>query len=346
MNLLNMAPDRSLGVLADFADRNGLDSYRTDQIHRWLWRRPVDSWSDATNIPAGTAEILNAEFALPRLELVSRQESSDGTTKFLWGLHDGERVESVLIPEGRRRTLCISSQVGCAFGCVFCATGTMGLIRNLDPWEIAGQVRELLVQGAARPSNIVFMGMGEPLHNWESVDTALSIFNARLGFGIGARSITVSTVGLVPRLADLAARPEQFGLAISLHAPTTAKRRRLLPVERKYPIPDLLKALQQFKRRVTFEYVMIDGVNDLDEDARDLAEIARPLGAMVNLIPLHPGGAADYSGSSTSRRRDFAKILTSFGVKAIVRRSRGLDIAAACGQLRVSLERDGHIGAE
>lgn len=346
MNLLNMAPDRSLGVLADFADRNGLHSYRTDQIHRWLWRRPVDSWSDASNIPAGTAEILNAEFALPRLELVSRQESSDGTTKFLWGLHDGERVESVLIPEGRRRTLCISSQVGCAFGCVFCATGTMGLIRNLDPWEIAGQVRELLVQGAARPSNIVFMGMGEPLHNWESVDTALSIFNARLGFGIGARSITVSTVGLVPRLADLAARPEQFGLAISLHAPTTAKRSRLLPVERKYPIPDLLKALQQFKRRVTFEYVMIDGVNDLDEDARDLAEIARPLGAMVNLIPLHPGGAADYSGSSISRRQDFAKILTSFGVKAIVRRSRGLDIDAACGQLRVSLERDGHIGAE
>jgi 23S rRNA (adenine2503-C2)-methyltransferase len=289
---------------------------------------------------------LAAEHPIPRPELAARQESTDGTTKFLWRLPDGAAIESVLIPEGKRRTLCVSSQAGCALGCVFCATGRMGFGRHLEPWEIAAQVREpMLLPPASRPTNVVFMGMGEPLHNWAAVDVALSILNDPLGFGIGARHITVSTVGLVPGLKRLAARPEQFKVAWSLHSPVSERRATMMPVERKYPLRDVVQALRAFDRRVTFEYVMIRGANDRFEDARELAALARELGAHVNLLPLHPGGAP---GLEPTRRADiqaFAEELRRLGANATVRRSRGLDIAAACGQLRVAVERGG-VGAQ
>jgi 23S rRNA (adenine2503-C2)-methyltransferase len=281
------------------------------------------------------------------MELIRKQISTDGTVKFLWGLGDGEAIESVWIPEGRRRTLCISSQVGCALGCVFCATGRMGFRRHLEPWEIAGQVREMLLDPSlGKPTNVVFMGMGEPLHNWSAVDVALTILNHPAGLGLGARHITISTVGLLPGLARLAARPEQFRLAISLHAPTSIRRRALMPVEKKYPLADLMAALRQFKRRVTFEYVVISGMNDAEEDALALAELARPLGALVNLLPLHPGGAPDLVPAPQAGVRRFAALLRERGVSASVRRSRGLDISAACGQLRVETERARQIGAD
>lgn len=248
----------------------------------------------------------------------------------------------MLIPEGKRRTLCISSQVGCAYGCVFCATGRMGFGRHLETWEIAAQVRELALDpDLGLPTNVVFMGMGEPLHNWEAVDRGLTILNDPLGFGIGARHITVSTVGIVPNLARLAARPEQFRLALSLHAASSARRREIMPVEKKYGLDQVMRALEAFSRRVTFEYVMIKGVNDRLEDADDLAVRARKLGAMVNLLPLHPGGAPGYTPTTTAEIRKFAARLKAAGVSVTVRRSRGLDIDAACGQLRTAtLERD------
>jgi 23S rRNA (adenine2503-C2)-methyltransferase len=190
---------------------------------------------------------------------------------------------------------------------------------------------------------VVFMGMGEPLHNWRAVDVALTILNHPEGMGLGARHITVSTVGLLPGLAELAARHEQFRLAVSLHAPTSQRRRVLLPIERRYPVPELMEAIRRFRRRVTFEYVLIAGLNDSPEDARLLARLARPLGALVNLLPLHPGGAPELSPTPPEGIRRFAALLREHGAHVSVRKSRGLDISAACGQLRVETERASQI---
>jgi 23S rRNA (adenine2503-C2)-methyltransferase len=346
-DLLSLPPERAGAVLAEWLAVRGEPAYRVRQILPRLWTRPVCRWQDATDLPAALRADLADAFPLTHLNLRAEQVSSDGTRKFLWTLPDGDAIESVLIPEGKRRTLCISSQVGCALGCVFCATGRMGFRRNLSAGEIACQVRDLvLMDPAARPTNVVFMGMGEPLLNWPAVDVVLSILNHPDGFGIGARHITVSTVGIVPQLALLAKRPEQFRLAVSLHAPTPELRRELMPIEKKYRLPDVLAALQQFRRRVTFEYVLIAGRNDNPELADQLAALAAPLGALVNLLPLHPGGAPDLTPSSRNRMLAFERRLKERGVEAVLRRSRGMDISAACGQLRVELETGRKVGAE
>ena len=338
-DLLSLVPDAARAALEQWLGARHEAPYRAKQILPRLWQRPVGSWDDATELPAQLRRDLAAAFPLSRLALAARQISRDGTEKYLWDLGDGEAVESVLIPEGRRRTLCISSQVGCALGCVFCATGRMGFRRNLSAAEIVGQVRELILLDAAlKPTNVVFMGMGEPLLNWEAVDTALTILNDPAGLGIGARHITVSTVGILPNLEKLARRPEQFRLAVSLHAPTTELRGELMPIERKYPLREVIAALSRFRRRVTLEYVLIAGKNDGLEQADRLAELARPLGALVNLLPLHPGGAPDLTPSSRAQMLAFERRLKGLGVEAVLRRSRGLDISAACGQLRVELE--------
>jgi 23S rRNA (adenine2503-C2)-methyltransferase len=215
----------------------------------------------------------------------------------------------------------------------------MGFRRNLTPSEIAGQVREIILRDPAdRPTNVVFMGMGEPLLNWPAVDVALTILNDPLGFRIGARHITVSTVGILPAMEQLRKRPEQFRLAISLHSPGAADRLALMPIEKKYPLDQVLAEAKRFGRRVTFEYVLIAGRNDRDEDADRLARLARPLGAHLNLLPLHPGGDPGLAPSSGNRIRAFADRLRAQGVEAVVRRSRGLDINAACGQLHVAVE--------
>ncbi|MGH9260326.1 MAG: 23S rRNA (adenine(2503)-C(2))-methyltransferase RlmN, partial [Acidimicrobiales bacterium] len=325
--------------IAQWLAARGEPAYRLRQILPRLWQRPVARWEDASDLPAPLRAALATELPLARLELAAHQQSRDGTEKFLWRLADGEAIESVLIPEGRRRTLCVSSQVGCALQCAFCATGRMGWRRNLSPGEIAAQVRELTLRDPAlKPTNVVFMGMGEPLLNWEAVDVALTILNHADGLEIGARHITVSTVGILPSLARLAARPEQFRLALSLHAPTTGLRGTLMPVERKYKLPDVVAALAQFRRRVTLEYVLIGGVNDAPEHADALARLAAPLGALVNLLPLHPGGAPELTASPRARMLEFERRLAKHRVRAVLRRSRGLDISAACGQLRVELE--------
>ncbi len=339
LTLLDTTPAEARRQVATWVEEQGLPSYRTSQILPRIWQRPVLSWDDATELPKDLRTALGSRFPLPRLALDTRRDSRDGTRKYLWRLDDGEAIESVLIPSGSRRTLCISSQAGCALGCRFCATGRMGFRRNLAAWEIAAQVRAVILEDPAQtPTNIVFMGMGEPLLNWPAVDTALTILNHPEGFGIGARHITVSTVGILPGLALLAQRPEQFRLAISLHAADTTTRSRLMPVERKYDLAAVLKAARAFTRRVTFEYVLIAGVNDGDEDASALTSLARPLGAMVNLLPLHPGGDRSLRPSEPRRLQEFADRLRAGGVEAVVRRSRGLDIEAACGQLRVAVD--------
>jgi 23S rRNA (adenine2503-C2)-methyltransferase len=340
IGILDLSPAAARGALASWATSEGLETYRVGQIHRRLWVAPIGAWDDATELPRPLRAALNQAFPLARLREDTVQESVDGTRKYLWRLADGEAIESVLIPTGSRRTLCISSQAGCALRCSFCATGRMGYRRNLTPFEIAGQVREIVLRNAEdKPTNIVYMGMGEPLLNWESVNTSLTILNQPDGLGIGARHITVSTVGILPGMAEFARRPEQFRLAISLHAPTSAQRLGIMPIEKKYDLEAVLKAAEAFRRRVTFEYVMIGGVNDSDVDADRLAKLARRLGALVNILPLHPGGAPGLTPTSSSRIRAFADRLRNQGIEATVRRSRGLDIDAACGQLRVEVEK-------
>ena len=335
---LSLTPPGAAAALAPWLAAQGEPPYRLRQVLPRLWQRPVATWADATDLPAPLRARLEADWPLARLDLAIRQVSQDGTQKFLWRLPDGEAIESVLIPEGKRRTLCISSQVGCALGCVFCATGTMGFRRQLTAGEIAGQVRELvLLDAALAPTNVVFMGMGEPLLNWEAVDAALTTLNHPEGCGIGARHITLSTVGILPSLAQFAARPEQFRLAVSLHAATHAARLALMPIEKKYGLDQLLSALAAFKRRVTLEYVLIAGMNDSLDAAHALASVARPLAALVNLLPLHPGGAPGLTPSPRPQMLAFERRLKSHGVEAVLRRSRGLDISAACGQLRVEL---------
>lgn len=334
-NLLDLEPDEALRELAQFTVHAGEPAYRAAQVFARLWQRPVGGFDDMTELPKALRQRLAEQFVMPRLSLLTRQQSTDGTEKFLFQLADGQAIETVAIPDGDRLTLCISSQAGCAMQCAFCATGVMGFQRNLRPSEIAGQVRELRLLDPPRlATNIVFMGMGEPLMNWPAVDVALSLLNDPRALGIGARHITVSTVGVLPGIEALGARREQFRLAISIHAPTDDLRRSLMPVNIKYPLADVVQAAAAFDRRVTFEYVMLGGVNDGAEHAQQLAQLARDCRAFVNLIPLHPGGKLGFTPTPGPQIAAFARAIRARGVEVAVRKSRGLDIAAACGQLR------------
>jgi len=339
-NLLNMLPLEAERVLRTFAVEHGEKPFRGSQVVRHLWQSAVESFGAMTDIPVAFRNLLDEHFTIPRLTLAARQTSSDGTEKFLFRLEDGEFIETVAIPEGSRLTLCISSQAGCALQCAFCATGAMGFTRNLEMFEIAGQVREMrLLTPPKQVTNVVFMGMGEPLMNWKAVDPALTILNSPDAFGIGARHITVSTVGVLPGIVALGERPEQFRLAISIHAPSDELRQTLMPINTKYPLASVIDAAKVFDRRVTFEYVMLGGVNDGAEQATQLAELARECKAFVNLIPLHPGGAGNFTPSSPEQIHWFARRLRAQGVEVAIRKSRGMDIAAACGQLRVERQR-------
>jgi len=335
-NLLNILPSEAEAVLRDFSVEHGEKPFRGSQVARHLWQNPAESFAAMTDVPVAFRDLLDEHFAIPRLTLATRQTSKDGTEKFLFRLDDGEFIETVAIPEGSRLTLCISSQAGCALQCAFCATGAMGFTRNLQMFEIAGQVREMrLLSPPKQVTNIVFMGMGEPLMNWKAVDPTLTVLNSPAGLGIGARHITVSTVGVLPGIVALGERPEQFRLAISIHAPNDELRQSLMPINTKYPLASVIEAAKVFDRRVTFEYVMLGGLNDGAEQVTQLAALARECKAFVNLIPLHPGGAGNFTPSSAEQIHWFARRLRAEGVEVAIRKSRGMDIAAACGQLRV-----------
>jgi 23S rRNA (adenine2503-C2)-methyltransferase len=336
VNLLDLTPADAREALRAALAALGEPAYRADQIVRRLWVNPAPDFAGMTELPVSLRIALATHFVIPRLTLAVRQASTDGTEKFLFTMADGQAIETVAIPDGDRMTFCISSQAGCALACKFCATGVMGFQRNLAVHEIAGQVREMaLLDPPIRATNIVFMGMGEPLMNWKAVSPTLTILNSPDGLGIGARHITVSTVGVLPGIIALGERPEQFRLAISIHAPNDALRQQLMPVNTKFPLAEVIAAAAAFDRRVTFEYVMLGGVNDRKLHADELAKLARDCKAFVNLIPLHPGGGLGFDPTPRDQIHQFANWIREDGVEVAIRRSRGLDISAACGQLRV-----------
>ena len=324
---------------AHFAAR-GERPFRVRQAMAWLYERDALSFTELTDLPVREREALAAAFSLCVPETARVERSTDGTVKHLWKLADGELVESVLIPSPDRLTLCMSSQAGCAMACVFCATGWSGYRRQLTTGEIVAQFRGARryarESGLGEITNVVYMGMGEPLMNRDAVMPSLTLLNG--AYGLGARRITVSTVGIVPGILELAERPEQFRLAVSLHAPNEELRAELIPIEKKYPLPRLIESLDAFEaaggRRITFEYVMIDGVNDGLEHARELASLVRRFQSHVNLIPYNPIPGPEWQPSPPERLRAFAALLEAEGVPATIRSPRGRDIAAACGQLR------------
>ena len=339
-DLLSMLPDEVEAALGAHFEALGERGFRVRQTMAWLYQRDALSFDEMTDLSLEARASLAQAFTLASPATARVEQSSDGTVKHLWQMSDGELVESVLIPASDRLTLCISSQAGCAMACVFCATGWSGYRRQLSAGEIVAQYR-----GARRwaqehdmgqITNIVFMGMGEPLMNRDAVMPALTLLNHTYGFG--ARRITVSTVGIVPGIRELAARPEQFRLAVSLHAPNEELRAKLVPVARKYPLDQLMSSLDEFEaaggRRITFEYVMIGGVNDELAHAHELARLVQRFPSHVNLIPFNPIPGTTWQPSSPERLRAFADVLESSGVAATVRSPRGRDIAAACGQLR------------
>ena len=325
--------------------------YRARQIVDWLYQKRVQSFDEMTDLPRDFRNHLGQEFGFDKIYVVRMLGSRDTTRKFLFRLRDGSLVESVLIPaspalygsRSDRRTICVSTQVGCAYGCKFCASGLGGFSRNLESGEIVDQIVAVEQESGEKIDNIVFMGMGEPLANFDRVMRAVRIMNAEWGLRVGARHITLSTSGLAPQIRKLADEPLQIRLAISLHGATDPVRNQIMPINRRYNMETLLAACDYYvkrKKRLTFEYILIENVNDSPDQARRLGRTARRLGAKINLIPYNTVQGLPWSRPSHEQQAQFLSILHSVGVSATLRREKGHDIEAACGQLRLQTKRE------
>ena len=344
--LLGMKPEEIAAVFAEL----GQPAFRAKQLVEWVYTKRAASFDEMTNLPKPMREALATRFVTRSLQIATVTGSKDTTRKFLLKLHDGRFVETVLIPanpalyggKSDRRTLCVSSQVGCAYDCKFCASGLAGFTRNLTAAEIVEQIVQVEAHSGERVDNLVFMGMGEPLANFSNVTKAVEILNAEWGIGIGARHMTISTSGLAPQIEKLADFPLQIRLAISLHGATDPVRDQIMPVNRKYPLAELFAALEQWnskrKQFLTFEFILIEDINDSLEQAKALAARARRVNAKVNLIPYNTVDGLPWKRPSEARQDAFLKVLTDAGVTATLRREKGHDIAAACGQLRLKQE--------
>jgi 23S rRNA (adenine2503-C2)-methyltransferase len=340
-----------LDEIAAFLATQNERPYRAKQIVDWIYEKRIGSFAEMSDLPHPLRDRLAGEFAFGNLETVRVLGSDDTTRKFLFRLQDGNLIESVLIPaspalygeRSDRRTICVSTQVGCAYGCKFCASGLDGFSRNLDASEIVQQLLAVEKATGDRIDNVVFMGMGEPLANLTNVVRAIQIINAPWGLEIGARHITVSTSGLAPQIRKLADEPLQSRLAISLHGATDEVRNKIMPVNRKYDLTTLLAACDYYasrkKQRIYFEYILIAGVNDTDEQAHLLARHAGRLGAKINLIPYNTVEGLEWSRPSRETQERFLSIVRGHGVVATLRREKGHDIDAACGQLRLQTKR-------
>jgi 23S rRNA (adenine2503-C2)-methyltransferase len=318
-----------------------VERFHARQVYRWIHKRAETDFERMTDLARPLRAQLSDEFTVSTPAIVSDERSTDGTRKLVLQLTDGRKIESVFIPDTPSMTFCISTQVGCAMSCGFCLTGKMGLVRNLTAGEIVGQVRVLAAATGLLdfPFNIVLMGMGEPLHNYDNTMKALRMLHAEQGLAVSPRRVTLSTVGIVPGLERLAHEPLMPNLAISLHATTDEQRSMLVPPNKKYPLAQILDTCRRFplkkRSRITFEYVMLDHVNDTPEDARRLVRLLTGIKAKVNLIPLNPAPGIPFTRPSDDRVNRFAQILADRHITVSVRKSRGQDIRAACGQLIV-----------
>ena len=323
----------------------GQKSYRTKQLYTWLYRKRAESFDEMTDLPASLIEQLKAEYCLMPLKEVKRQVAKDGTTKFLFEMQDGASVEAVLMHFHFGDSLCVSSQIGCNMGCTFCASGLLKKERNLTAGEMTAEVlyvQKELDKTGGRVDNIVIMGTGEPFDNYDNVMDFCATVNNDNGLAIGARHITISTCGIVPRIYDFAEGHYQYNLAVSLHAPNDELRRKLMPVDQAYPLDVLMKALKHYSednhRRLTFEYILLHDVNDTDAHAVQLADLIRGMNAYVNLIPYNQVDENGYHSTDDKKALHFYDVLMKHGVKATLRQKHGDDIDAACGQLRAKHE--------
>ena len=324
----------------------GYPSYRGEQVFNWLYKNGISNTEEMKNIPKDLRNYLNENYQLTDLKEINRSQAADGTVKYLWELNDGENIEGVYLPfpESGRHSACISTQVGCGLGCSFCATGIDGLKRNLSAGEIVDQVikiqKDISGDEFAEPrlSNVVFMGMGEPLANFDNLMKAVEILNSNQGLNIGMRKMTISTAGLVPEIKKLAEVNDQIGLAVSLHAPNDRLRNKIMPINKKYNINQLLNAvvdyIEKTGRRVTFEYVLMDSVNDSPELSVQLAELLRGINCHVNLIPANPVPELGIERPVQKVIDSFYETLENNGIQVTLRREMGSQIDAACGQLK------------
>lgn len=332
-DIRNLSPDRLQELFVEW----GEPSYRARQLFRWLNQKDLQEFSRMTDFPKRLISELEKRFFIGTLECLDTKSGREGTMKFLWGLEDSHSIETVFIPEKKRRTLCLSTQVGCRFRCPFCVSGSKGFIRNLSVSEIIGQVLGVRKIISEDVTNIVLMGIGEALDNFDNVIKAIHVLNHPHGLRIGARKITLSTCGLVPQILRLKQLGIQVELAVSLHATTNELRNMLVPVNRKYPLEMLLPACREYSeatgRVITFEFALIDEVNDSLEEARQLGDLARRLAAKVNLISCSPNMSPHFKGTSEKKTKDFQKVVRSKAVSVTIRQTKGDDILAACGQL-------------
>lgn len=338
LSILGLTPEQLVAAVGPEI----LRPFQARQIMAWIYQRGALGFGQMTDLAAPLRKRLSDRFTVAGLRLVRSLESLDGTTKLLLTADDGVSFECVLIPGRGRLTACLSSQAGCRLGCSFCATGAMGFARNLTVAEMAEQLLRLEPLAGNPVTNVVFMGMGEPLDNYENVLAAARLINSPQAFGLGARHITISTAGLVPGIERLAREPEQFKLAVSLNAADDATRDRLMPVNRRYPLQALLKAVRAYVKAtgklVTFEYVMLSGVNDRKQDARNLGRLLRGIPSKVNLIPYNGSPEGVFASPPSESVREFRRVLSFLHPRVTVRASKGGDISAACGMLRAKAE--------
>ena len=340
MNLKNKNQQEIAGILKEL----GQPAFRAKQVYTWL-HKGVRSYDEMTNLPKGLRDVLSEKYPIRAPKVVRKQESKkDGTIKYLWQLSDGNCVETVLMRYNYGNTVCISTEVGCAMGCAFCASTIGGLVRRLEPFEMLDEVLFTQIDSGLPISRIVLMGIGEPLDNFDNVMRFLELVNSQEGMNVSMRHISLSTCGLIPKIDALAEKKLQISLAISLHGPNNEIRGKVMPVNRAYPIEDLLEACRRYfaatGRRIHFEYAMIDGVNDREEDAKEILRRMRGLPAHFNLIPLNHVEESLLKPSSKAAVARFQKILEDGGITATVRRTLGGDIDASCGQLRRKYQKE------
>ena len=330
----------SQAELEAFLNSLGMKKYRANQVYQWLYQKGAASFDEMTNLSKEERQSLNEKTYISSLVLIKRQTASDGTEKYLFELEDRNRIESVLIPDEERLTLCISTQVGCAMGCRFCLTGKGGLKRNLEAHEIVDQVIAVRRLLSKRITNIVLMGMGEPLANYDNTINALKILLDEKALNFSNRKVTLSTAGLIPQIDRLGKEGIKINLAISLNATTDDIRNKIMPINKKYPIKELIAACKRFplpkRRRITFEYVMLKDINDTKEDAERLCKLLKGIPCKVNLIPFNEYSGCEFKKPDDNNVERFREILIGRHIMTITRKSKGAEISAACGQLRGS----------